>query len=46
MTGGLDTQEVNLYAEWVVAPHLIISPLVAFYMPDYSAAEGAADRQR
>lgn len=41
-TGGLNAQEVNLYAEWVAAPHLIISPLVGFYMPDNSAAEGGS----
>ncbi|MBD3641449.1 MAG: hypothetical protein HUJ18_10700 [Marinobacter sp.] len=41
-SGGLDAQEVNLYAEWVAAPHLIISPLLGFYMPDNSAAEGGS----
>jgi len=41
-TGNLNAQEVNLYAEWVAAPHLIISPLVGLYMPDNSAAEGGS----
>lgn len=29
-----DAREVNLYAEWVVNDHLIISPLLGFYTPD------------
>ncbi|MEL7897125.1 hypothetical protein [Vreelandella neptunia] len=41
-SGGLNAQELNLYAEWVVNPHLIISPLVGFYSPDNSAAEGGS----
>lgn len=41
-TGNLNAQEVDIYAEWVAAPHLIISPLVGFYMPDSSAAEGGS----
>ena len=41
-TGNLNAQEVDLYAEWVAAPHLIISPLVGLYMPDNSAAEGGS----
>ncbi|WP_207062997.1 hypothetical protein [Motiliproteus sp. SC1-56] len=39
-SGALDGQEINFYAEWVAADHLIISPLVGFYSPDNSAAEG------
>lgn len=39
-TGGQNAQEVDIYAEWVAAPHLIISPLIGFYMPDNSAADG------
>lgn len=41
-TGHLDAQEVNVYAEWVVSPHLIISPVVGFYNPDKSAADGGS----
>lgn len=40
--GSLNAQEVNLYAEWVASPHLIISPVVGFYNPDKSAAEGGS----
>ncbi|MBP0048283.1 hypothetical protein H9C73_06010 [Marinobacterium sp. AK62] len=36
--GGQDGQEIDLYAEWVVTPNLIISPLVGFYTPDNSSA--------
>lgn len=38
--GNLDGNEVDLYAQWVVNDHLVISPLVGFYTPDKSAAEG------
>ena len=41
-TGNLDAQEVNVYAEWVAMPHLIISPVIGFYDPDKSAAEGGS----
>ncbi|MFL1453961.1 alginate export family protein [Marinobacter sp. GN3S48] len=34
--GRNDSQEINLYAEWVATPNLIISPLVGFYSPDKS----------
>lgn len=40
--GKLDAQELDLYAEWVVNDHLIISPLVGFYSPRYSAVEGGS----
>jgi hypothetical protein len=33
----MDGQELDLYAEWVVTPNLIVSPLVGFYKPDSSA---------
>ena len=29
-----DGQELDIYAEWVVNDHLIISPLIGFYSPD------------
>ncbi|MGB2064727.1 MAG: alginate export family protein [Marinomonas gallaica] len=32
--GMMDAQELDIYAEWVVAPNLIISPLVGLYSPD------------
>ncbi|WP_404362145.1 hypothetical protein [Marinobacter sp.] len=41
-TGNLDATEIDIYAEWVAAPHLIISPLIGFYNPDRSAAEGGS----
>ncbi|MBR9829959.1 MAG: hypothetical protein GYB41_15210 [Oceanospirillales bacterium] len=34
--GANDGQEIDLYAEWVVTPNLIVSPLVGFYTPDSS----------
>ncbi|SMR73459.1 alginate export family protein [Marinobacterium sediminicola] len=38
--GGVNGQEIDLYAEWVVTPNLIVSPLIGFYSPDNSAANG------
>lgn len=38
--GANDGQEIDLYAEWVVTPNLILSPLVGFYTPDNSDANG------
>jgi hypothetical protein len=36
-TGGKnDAKELDLWAEWVVNDHLIVSPLVGFYSPKYS----------
>jgi len=37
---GLDATEINLFAEWVAHDHLIISPLVGFYNPKNSVANG------
>ena len=34
----MDAQELDLYAEWVVSPNLIISPLLGFYKPDNEAS--------
>ncbi|MBV0933607.1 alginate export family protein [Marinobacterium weihaiense] len=34
--GANDGREIDLYAEWVVTPNLILSPLVGFYTPDSS----------
>tara|TARA_R110002167_G_scaffold1696_1_gene8163 strand:+ start:2193 stop:3566 length:1374 start_codon:yes stop_codon:yes gene_type:complete len=39
-SGGLNAQEINLYAEWVAHEHLIISPLLGFYSPDNSTLSG------
>ena len=41
-TDALDGQEIDLYAEWVVTPNLIISPLIGFYTPDNSDANGGS----
>lgn len=38
----LDGQEIDIYAEWVVTPNLIISPLIGFYTPDNSSAQGGS----
>lgn len=37
--GSLDGQEIDLYAEWVVNEHLIISPLLGFYTPDNAGVQ-------
>ncbi len=34
--GEMNAQELDLYAEWVVSPNLIISPLIGFYKPEES----------
>lgn len=39
-SNALDGTELDLYAEWVVNEHLIISPLVGFYTPKNSSANG------
>ena len=36
----LNATEINLFAEWVVNDHLILSPMIGFYDPDKSAAQG------
>lgn len=35
-SGANDAQEINLYAEWVITPNLIVSPLIGVYSPDNS----------
>ncbi|MEH6469850.1 MAG: alginate export family protein [Halopseudomonas sp.] len=42
--GTLDAQEIDLYAEWVVNDHLIISPLIGFYSPDNSTLSGGGSQ--
>lgn len=37
-SGDNDAQELDLWAEWVAADHLIISPVIGFYQPDSSAS--------
>ncbi len=36
----LDARELDLYAEWAVSEHLIVSPLVGLYQPRKSAENG------
>ncbi len=38
-----DGQELNIYAEWVVNDHLIISPLVGFFTPDSASSTQGSD---
>ncbi len=37
--GALDGQEIDLYAEWVVNEHLILSPLLGFYTPENAGVQ-------
>lgn len=36
----LDAHELDIYAEWAVSPHLIITPLVGLYRPDRAQGSG------
>lgn len=36
----VDAQELNLYAEWWVRDNVMVSPVLGFYDPRYSAAQG------
>lgn len=36
----LDAQELDVYAEWAVNPHLIITPLVGLYQPRQDSTTG------
>jgi len=38
--GNLGGHELDLYAEWMVNDYLLISPVLGFYKPERSAAEG------
>lgn len=38
----LDATELNLFAEWVVNDHLILSPVIGFYNPEKSTAQGGS----
>lgn len=42
-TDANDGQELDIYAEWVVNDHLIISPLVGFYTPDSNSSTQGSD---
>jgi hypothetical protein len=44
-TGTLDSQELDLYAEWAVRENLFISPVIGFYKPENSAANGGSQYQ-
>lgn len=36
----VDATELDIYADWVVHDHLIVSPLIGLYQPDKSASVG------
>jgi hypothetical protein len=38
--GNFSGREIDLYAEWMVNDHLLISPVIGFYKPDRSADQG------
>lgn len=38
--GNLSGRELDLYAEWAVNEHLMISPVIGLYKPDHSADQG------
>ncbi|MNP68561.1 hypothetical protein D3C76_1645370 [compost metagenome] len=38
--GDLSGRELDLYVEWAVNDHLLISPLVGFYKPQKSVDDG------
>ncbi|TDF84015.1 hypothetical protein [Pseudomonas sp. H9] len=38
--GNLGGRELDLYVEWMVNDHLLISPLIGFYKPERSAEDG------
>lgn len=44
-SGSLDSQELDLYAEWAVNDHLFLSPLIGFFKPDKRAADGGSQFQ-
>ncbi|MDD1509839.1 alginate export family protein [Pseudomonas sp. CNPSo 3701] len=39
-----DARELDLYAEWAVSDHLIITPLVGLYKPGKSAEDGVGNQ--
>ena len=36
----IDAHELNLYAEWWIRDNVMLSPVLGFYDPRYSAAQG------
>lgn len=42
-TGSNDADEINVWAEWVAADNLIISPLVSFYTPESASSTQGND---
>lgn len=44
-TGALNSQEIDLYAEWAVNGNVFVSPVVGFYKPKKSAADGGSQFQ-
>lgn len=44
-SGTLDSQEINVYAEWAVHEHLFVSPVIGFYQPENSASNGGSQLQ-
>lgn len=42
-SGDNDATEIDIWAEWVVTDHLIISPLVGFYTPDSDSSTQGND---
>lgn len=44
-SGSLDSQELDLYAEWAVNDHLFLSPLIGFFKPEKRAADGGSQFQ-
>lgn len=37
----LDARELDLYVEWAVNEHLIVTPLIGLYKPDRTRRRGA-----
>ena len=44
-SGTLDSQEIDLYAEWAVNDKVFISPVVGFYKPKKTASAGGSQLQ-
>ena len=44
-TGTLDSQEIDLYAEWAAHENLFLSPVIGFYKPEKSAGTGGTQLQ-
>lgn len=44
-SGTLDSQEIDLYAEWAVHENLFLSPVIGFYKPEKSVSNGGTQLQ-